>query len=188
MYNKTKGINNMNNDLIEAADNFDRKFLLNNENLLFSNIEFFEKLFLYLIENNKNKTIIFIFKNFENKIPARILTLGLYHSLTKKNKAIFQYYYKYQIKYIKEDYDLILSLATEHGLAENVDKLLLLDEFNFEKNGRKPFLKAIYNEYIDIIRIFLSHKNKETNDYLKFDTSARKNVDFILLKYSIESF
>ena len=45
----------MNNDLIEAADNFDRNFLLNNENLLFSNMEFFEKLFLYLIENKKNK-------------------------------------------------------------------------------------------------------------------------------------
>lgn len=178
----------MNNALIEAADNFNRDFLLNNENLLFSNIEFFEKLFLYLIENKKNKTIIFILKNFENNIPVRIFNVGLYHSLTKKNNAIFQYYYKYQIKYIQEDYDLILSLATEHGLTENVNKLLLLNEFNFEKNGEKPFLKAIYNEYIDIIRIFLLHKNKETNDYLKSNAYAKKNVDFILLKHSIESF
>ena len=178
----------MNNDLIEAADNFDRNFLLNNENLLFSNMEFFEKLFLYLIENKKNKTIIFILKNFENNIPIRIFNVGLYHSLTKKNNAIFQYYYKYKIKYIQEDYDLILSLATEHGLTESVNKLLLLNEFNFEKNGEKPFLKAIYNEYIDIIRIFLLHKNKETNDYLKSNAYAKKNVDFILLKHSIESF
>tara|TARA_B100000073_G_scaffold348318_1_gene366355 strand:+ start:4394 stop:4948 length:555 start_codon:yes stop_codon:yes gene_type:complete len=183
-----KGINNMNNDLIEATDNFDRDFLLNNENILFSNMEFFEKLFLYLIENKKNKTIIFIFKHFENKIPVRIFNVALYHSLTKKNNAIFQYYYKYQIKYIQEDYDLILSLSTEHGLTENVKKLLFLDEFNFEKNAETPFLKAIYNEYTDIIRIFLLHRNKETNDYLKSNKYARKKVDFILLKYSIESF
>ena len=93
-------MNKMNNDLIEAADNFDRNFLLNNENLLFSNMEFFEKFFLNLIENKKNKTIIFILKNFENNIPIRIFNVGLYHSLTKKNNAIFQYYYKYQTKYM----------------------------------------------------------------------------------------
>jgi len=91
-------------------------------------------------------------------------------------------------KFISEDYDLILSLSTEHGLTENVKKLLFLDEFNFEKNAETPFLKAIYNEYTDIIRIFLLHRNKETNDYLKSNKYARKKVDFILLKYSIESF
>lgn len=178
----------MNNDLIEAADNFDRDFLLNNESILFSNMEFFEKLFLYLIENKKNKTIIFILKNFENNIPIRIFNVGLYHSLTKKNNAIFQYYYKYQTKYIQEDYDLILSLATEHGLTKCVEKLLSLNEFNFEINAETPFLKAIFNEYTDIIRLFLLHRNKETNDYLKSNKYVRKKVDFILLKYSIESF
>ena len=140
-------MNKMNNDLIEAADNFDRNFLLNNENLLFSNMEFFEKLFLYLIENKKNQT-----------------------------------------KYIQEDYDLILSLATEHGLTKCVEKLLSLNEFNFEINAETPFLKAIFNEYTDIIRLFLLHRNKETNDYLKSNKYVRKKVDFILLKYSIESF
>lgn len=51
MYNKIEDLweISMNNDLIEAADNFDRHFLINNE-----------KLFLYLIENKKNKTVILI--------------------------------------------------------------------------------------------------------------------------------
>lgn len=178
----------MNNELIEAAENFNQEFLIDNKDLLFQNIEFFEKLFLYLIENKKNKTVLFIFKNFEKNISERIFNIALYHSLTKKNKVIFQYYFKYKIQYIKNDYGLILSLATEHGLTDCVGKLLLLEEFEFNNNGKDSFLKSVYNEYIDIIRLYLSHKNKETNLFLKSNSDVKNKVDFILLKYNIELF
>lgn len=83
---------------------------------------------------------------------------------------------------------MILLLATEHSLIECVEKLLLLNEFNFKNDGDKPFLKAIYNEYTDIIRLFLFHRSKETNDYLKLNPYIKKNVYFILLKHNIELF
>ena len=177
----------MTEELINALEKRDINYIDNNFELLFSNKEFFEKLYLHIIRNKFNKSVIHLIKNYQVHIPISTLEVGYYESITKYNNDVFDCYYQLNIVEPNTDRNLPFILACDYS-NKHIAKILFNDlKVNPMDNRGKAFIEACKRDDWTILSLFF--KNKKISEAASKDYPvAYKEAQRVMLQHKVDLF